>query len=134
MTAAARWRDERGLVGKMIVTLLVVIVLVGLAAVEAGSIIFAKLSLENTVSAAAADGERDLLSSHNAQSACNTARQSALEHDKNAFFVQCQADAKTNQIFVKLRKTAPTLIVRRVGFLRQLGVVKATAETGPGTD
>jgi hypothetical protein len=33
---------------------------------------------------------------------------------------------------VKLRKIAPTLIVQRVGFLRKLGVVKATAETGPG--
>jgi hypothetical protein len=133
VTASARWNDERGLVGKMMVTLLIIIIFVGLVAVEAGSIVFAKLSLENTVSTAAADGERELLSSHDPKSACQAAAQSMVEHDENAFFVKCVADPRTNQIFVKIRKIAPTLVVQRVGFLRKLGVVKATAETGPGT-
>lgn len=134
MTASARFRDERGLVGKMVVGLLLGIIFLGLVAVETGSIVFAKLSLENTVSSAAADGERDLASSHDANSACRTAAASVHEHDDSAFFVKCVADPKTNQIFVKIRKVAPTLIVQRVGFLRKLGIVKATAETGPGTD
>jgi Flp pilus assembly protein TadG len=129
-----RFRDERGLVGKMMVTLLLIIILVGVVAVETGSIVFAKLSLENTASTAAADGERDLLSSHSANSACQSAAQSMIEHDKDARFVQCVADPRTNQIYVKIRKEAPTLIVQRVGFLRKLGIVKAEAETGPGPD
>ena len=129
-----RFRDERGLVGKMMVTLLILIVLFGLAAIETGSIIFAKLSLENTVETAAADGDRDLIASHNANSACQAAAQSVIEHDENARFVRCVADPKTNQIYVRIRKEAPTLIVQRVGFLRKLGIVKAEAETGPGAD
>lgn len=135
MTPSSRWNDERGLVGKMIVMILVVIVVVGIAVVEAGSIVFTKLSLENTASTVAADGERDLAASHSAISACQAAAASALEHDKDAVFVvqACKANPSTGEISIKLRKTAPTLIIRRVGFLRKLGVVKATAETGPGT-
>jgi Flp pilus assembly protein TadG len=129
-----RFRDERGLVGKMMVTLLIVVLLFGVAAVETGSIIFAKLSLENTVSTVVADGDRDLIASHNANSACQAAAKSLVEHDANARMVQCVADPKTNQIYVKLRKEASTLIVQRVDFLRKLGIVKADEETGPGTD
>jgi Flp pilus assembly protein TadG len=133
VSPAARWSDERGLVGKAIVLLLVVVVLVGLMAVEAGSIIFTKLSVQNTADAAAADGQRDLASSHSAAEACAAAKASALDEDKNVVFVTCSADPKTGVISIKIRKTAPTLIVRRIGFLRKLGVVKATAQNGPGT-
>jgi hypothetical protein len=135
VTPTSRWNDERGLVGKMMVTILVVIVVVGIAAVEAGSIVFTKLSLENTASAAAADGERELAASKSAASACQAAAASALQQDKDVVFVvqACKADPSTGQISIKLRKTAPTLIIGKVGFLRKLGVVKATAETGPGT-
>ncbi len=134
MTVASRLRDERGLVGKMIVGMLIGIVVLGLAAIETGSIVFAKLSLENTASTAAADGARDLIASHNANSACQTAAQSVHEHDDSARLVRCVADPKTSQIFVRIRKIAPTLIVQRIDFLKNLGIVKASAETGPGSD
>ena len=134
MTTAARWRDERGLVGKAIVMLLVVIVLVGIAAVEAGSIIFTKLSLENTASTVAADGARELAASHDQSDACKAAAASLQQHDPNAELKECTANTTTDVILIKLRKVAPTLIVRRVGFLRKLGVVKATEQTGPGNE
>jgi len=134
VTPSSRWNDERGLVGKMIVVTLILIVVIGLAVVEAGSIVFTKLSLENTASAVAADGARDLGTSHSQAGACQAAAESLKERDGDAVLVTCQADPSTGQIFIKLRKTASTLIVRRVGFLRKLGVVKATAETGPGLE
>ncbi|HEY7281525.1 MAG TPA: hypothetical protein VID47_08030 [Actinomycetota bacterium] len=134
MTTAARWRDERGLVGKAVVMLLVLIVLVGIVAVEAGSIIFTKLSLENTASTVAADGARELASSHSQTDACKAAEQSLQQHDPHAELKECTANTNTDVIFIKLRKVAPTLIVKRVGFLRKLGIVKATEETGPGTE
>ncbi len=133
MTAAARWRDEQGLVGKALVILLVLIVLVGLMAVEAGSIIFTKLSLENTADTVVADGERELASSHSQAAACKAVLQSLVDHDEHAQVKACTANPATGVITIKLRKVAPTLIVRRVSFLRKLGVVKATAESGPGS-
>jgi Flp pilus assembly protein TadG len=136
VSPTSRWRNERGLVGKMLVILLLVIAVLGVAAIEAGSIIFTKLTLENTASNAAADGARDLASSHSANSACQAAAQSTAQQDKSVKFLikLCKANPSTGEIFVVLRKTAPTLIVRRVGFLRKLGVVKASAETGPGRE
>jgi len=132
VSRVSRWQDERGLVGKAIIVLLVIVVLVGLAAVEAGSIVFTKLSLDNTAQSAAADGERALESSRDPKGACAAAQASALEEDKDAHFVACTADPKALTITIQIKKTAPTLIVRRIGFLRKLGVVKATASTGPG--
>ena len=53
---------------------------------------FAKLSLENTVSSAAADGERECCHRTAPKSACQAAAQSMVEHDDKAFFVKCVAD------------------------------------------
>jgi Flp pilus assembly protein TadG len=134
VSTAARWRDERGLVGKAVVMLLVVILLLGVVAVEAGSIIFTKLALQNTASTVAADGARELASSHDQTDACNAVLESLKEHDSDAELKECTANTTTDVIFIKLRKVAPTLIVRRVSFLRKLGVVKATEQTGPGNE
>jgi hypothetical protein len=126
-----RWSDERGSVGRLIIGTVVLIFVVGLAVVETGSIIFTHLSLENTASDVAADAAVDINASHSANAACNTALQSTHTHDKDAKLVSCSADPKTGEVKVKLRKVATTLIVKHVGFLRKLGVVKATADTGP---
>jgi Flp pilus assembly protein TadG len=132
VSLGARLQDQRGLVGKAIVILILLIVLVGIVAIETGSIVFAKLSLENTAEAAAADGARDLSTSHNRNSACQAAAISVFEHDKKAVLKNCDANLTTGTVFVRLRKTASTMIVQHIGFLEKLAIVKATAETGPG--
>jgi len=132
VSLGARLQDQRGLVGKAIVILLLVILFLGVVAVETGSIVFAKLSLENTAEAAAADGARDLETSHNRDSACQAAAISVVEHDKTAVLKNCDANLNTGTVFVRLRKNASTLIVQHIGFLEKLAIVKATAETGPG--
>lgn len=128
-----RFSDERGSVGRVIVTMLVLIVVFGLAVVEAGSIIFTKLSLENTASDVAADAVLVLNGSHNPQQACAEAETSTQSHDADARLVSCIADPKLGEVKVKLRKVATTIIIRHVSFLRKLGVVKSTADTGPST-
>ena len=125
-----RWDDERGAVGKVIV---VTLVLFGLAAVETGSIIFTKLSLENTASAVASDAVTDLISSHNPQAACATALESTHRQDEHARLVSCVADPRKGEVVVKLKKIASTILVKRLGFLRKLGVVRAKVDTGPST-
>jgi Flp pilus assembly protein TadG len=128
----ARVRDESGLVGKMVVTLLLIVLLVGIVAVEAGSIIFTKLSLENTASTAAADGARELAATHSRDGACQAAAISVIDSDDSAEMKLCVANPQTGEVTIRVRKVASTLIVQHVSFLRKLGVVKATAETGPG--
>src|SRR6266536_6121009 len=128
-----RFSDERGAVGRVIVTTLVLIVVIGLAAVETGSIIFTTLSLENTASDVAADAALELNGSHSAQAACTEAQRSTVSHDADARLVSCVADPKLGEVKIKLRKLASTIIVQHVPFLRKLRVVKATADTGPST-
>jgi hypothetical protein len=118
------------MVGRVIVTMLVLIVVFGIAAVEAGSIIFTKLSLENTASDVAADAILVLNGSHNPQQACTEAQSSLETHDADARLVRCIADPSVGEVKITLRKVATTIIVRRLSFLRKLGVVKATADIG----
>jgi Flp pilus assembly protein TadG len=132
VSLGARLQDERGLVGKALVILMLVVLFLGIVVVETGSIVFTKLSLENTAEAAAADGARDLATSHNRNSACEAAAISVVEHDKNAVLKNCDANLTTGTVFIRLRKDASTLIVQHIGFLEKLAIVKATAETGPG--
>jgi hypothetical protein len=110
--------------------MLVLIVIFGIAAVEAGSIIFTSLSLENTASDVAADALLELNGSHDPQAACAEAETSTKSHDSDARLVSCIADPKLGEVKVKLRKVATTIIVRHISFLRKLGVVKATADAG----
>jgi Flp pilus assembly protein TadG len=128
-----RLSDQRGAVGRVILTMLVLIVLFGIAAVETGSIIFTKLSLENTASDVAADAVLVLNGSHDPQQACTEAQSSLRDHDSAARLVRCIADPRLGEVKITLRKIATTIIVRHVSFLRKLGVVRATADTGPST-
>ena len=121
---------QRGSVGSVIVTMLVLIVVFGLAVVETGSIVFTKLSLENTASDVASDAVLTLNSSHNSQQACIAAQQSLETHDKKARLVVCSADPQDGEVKVTLRKVASTIVVSHVSFLRKLGVVKASADLG----
>jgi hypothetical protein len=130
--ARIRFADERGLVGRLIITTVILIAVVGLAVVETGSIIFAKLSLENTASAVANDAQIAFSGSHNAKSAEQAALESLQQHDSDAHLVEFSANPQTGVVTVEVKKVAPTLIVQRVKFLKKLGIVTASASSGPG--
>lgn len=129
-TGRRRFSDQRGAVGRVILTLLILIVVAGLAVVEAGSIVFTRLSLENTASDVAADAVLVLNGSHDPQAACAAAQDSTQSHDADARLVRCTADPRVGEVKVTLRKVATTIIVNHVSFLRKLGVVRATADLG----
>ncbi len=126
-----RLSDERGLVGKLLVVTIVTILVVGLALIETGSIVFTKISLDNTATTVAADAARELASNGTPATACNAALRSAHENDEGARLVQCNANPSTGIVSIRLRKKASTIIVQRLDFLKKLGVVKATATAGP---
>ena len=58
--------DERGLVGKSLVVSMVLVLLVGLALVEGGSILFAKLQVQDLAQATAVEGAATLRNTNSA--------------------------------------------------------------------
>lgn len=127
-------RDERGLVGKSLVITMVLIAVIGVGVIEGASILFTRLSLQNTADQVASDTSLDYDNNHSASGAQQVALQSLQEHDEAAHLVSIQFDVpKAGDVTVKIKKKATTFIVQHVSFLRKLGVAKATATSGPSS-
>ena len=128
-----RLRGESGLVGRSTVFLLFLVIVLGLCAVEGGSILFTRLSLQDTADAAANQAAGTYNNSNNFQQAEVTAKNAVAEQDPAAKLVGFQVDPNTKTVTVILRKTATTLLVRRIGFLKKLGRIRVTSTAGPPT-
>jgi uncharacterized membrane protein len=129
-----RLRDERGLVGRSTITLLVLVVVFGMCAIEGGSILFTRLSLQDTADAAANAGAGSYYNSSGSfQQAEQAAEDSIQEHDPTAKLVGFQVDPSTRDVTVILRKKATTLLVQRIGFLKKLSVIRVSSTAGPPT-
>jgi Flp pilus assembly protein TadG len=124
--------DERGLVGKSLVVSMVLILLVGLALVEGGSVLFAKLQVQDLAQATAVEGAATLRNTNSAAVAEEAARRLAHDRDPDvrltAFVVLPDGSVR-----VTLKKKARTFIVQHVSFLEDLAVVKATETAHPPT-
>jgi Flp pilus assembly protein TadG len=123
-------RDERGLVGKAAITIMVLIVLFGLAAVDGGSIFFAKLQLADTADAAANAAEQSYASGHDLASARQAAITAAHEQDNGVRVAEVSV-APGGAVTVTVRKRASTVFVRHIGFLKKYAVVTASSTSSP---
>ena len=132
MTPRDRLRDERGLVGRAVVTLMVVVLVAGLLVVETASIVFTYISLSGAADDAAVAAATNYESSQNQVEACNAGAQALEQRDADARFLKrrCRIN-RDGTVTVTVRKKASTLLVQRVGFLDQLGVVFQTATAAP---
>jgi Flp pilus assembly protein TadG len=126
----ARIRDERGLVGRAAIMLLILIVLGGLAAVDGTAVLFAKLQASDVADAAASAGAANYGNTHSVQQARDAAVIAAREQDAKVRITRFSV-ATNGTVTVTVQKTASTLIVRHVSFLRHFGVVHDTSSSGP---
>jgi uncharacterized membrane protein len=129
------WRrlaGEAGLVGRSVIILLVLALIIGLAAVEGGSILFTQLKLQDAADAAASAASGEYYSSHQVDAARAAALSSIQEQDEGAHLVKLVIDTQGDVTLV-LKTKASTLVVQRVGFLKKLAIVKATSTSGPPT-
>jgi hypothetical protein len=130
LTGVRRLRDERGLVGRAAVVLILVVIVFGLLVIEGGSIVFARLQMSDLASAAAVEGA----SVYDTTSSVPAARQAAVAfvegRDEEARITRFAVGAD-GMVTVTVKKRARTFIVQHVGFLEDLAVAKATETAGP---
>ena len=128
--------DERGLVGRSIVILMLLIVVIGVFVIDGASILFTKLSLQNTADQVASDAAADYNRNHSKDGATQVAVQSLDDHDAGAKFAGGTGKAirfdfpNAGEVTITLKKRATTLVVQRVGFLEDLAIEKATSTSG----
>ncbi len=126
-------RDQRGFVAGSLVRYAIVLVILGVIMIEAGSILFTYIGLQNAADAsaiAAADAWSD---SRSLRVARRTARADLdTRGQENATITSFEADSlPALEVRLTVEKAAPTLLVQRIGFLEGLGVVEVDAAAQP---
>ena len=120
--------DERGLVGKVIVVWLVLVVLVILAAVDAGSIVLARVRTTDVARDAAAAGAEAFDETGEREDAVQAALTTVADRDEDARVEDLRV-TKRGKVTVIVMDEAATILVGRFGLLEDLKTVTATEAT-----
>jgi hypothetical protein len=123
-------RDQRGLVGKFIVGWLLIVGLIGLAAVDFTSIAFTTFRLSDIAASAASEAASQFNRGANSTRACEAADRSVTKQDPTVRMVGCRR-IDTASFSITVRKQASTLVVSKVDFLDDYGRVTRTETVGP---
>jgi hypothetical protein len=124
---------ESGAVGWLIVMWLVVVAVIGVTAIDAGSIAFTKFRLADVASSASSQAANNFKGSKNVETACQAAIASIAASDANAKLANkgCVVDVPTGTVTITVRKEAKTILVGRLGFTKHFTKVTATETNGP---
>jgi uncharacterized Ntn-hydrolase superfamily protein len=124
----AGWGREDGLIGKGLVISLVLLALLVVAAYDAGSILVARYRVADLAERATMAARQVYDRSGDRRAACAAAVDVVEAADAAARIPDggCVVDVAADRLSVTVRRTASTLVVRRVEALRRYGKVRAT--------
>jgi hypothetical protein len=125
--------DERGMVGKLIVIWLLLVVALGIAAIDGASILFTRVGLSDTATGAAGAAAADLQRGQTATQVCAVAADTVAEEDPGARMSRrngCRVDTATGAVTIALRKRASTLVAGRLPFTQDATLVTVRETVG----
>jgi hypothetical protein len=134
MRAPRGFHDEHGgIITGTLVRYTIILVILGLVAIEGGSIIFTIIRLQNSADAAAVVAADTWQETGNIRTARRAARAELDTKDQeDATITGIEADAApTYEVRLTAQKEAPTILVSRIGFLEGLGIVDIEATARP---
>ena len=110
-------RDQRGLVGKMMIVWLLLVAVLAVGAIDAGSIALTKFKLSSVAVEAASDGAVAYRNGSGAEAAraCRSGTVTAMQPDLRMGRNFCEVDPSTGQVTITLRTTAGTILARSLG-------------------
>ena len=124
---------ERGLVGKAIVFMLVLVVLAGIAAVDTASVLFTKTHVADLAEQAARDAATNFRHSRNRERADRVALDTISREDPEAKLAKFNVNFVSGEVTLTVRKTASTIAFKYFEALKDFTVAKATSTTGAPT-
>jgi uncharacterized membrane protein len=130
MKAAARLNDERGLLGFSLIRWILVLALLGLVAVEAGSIIFTTIGLQGASDTAALEAADVWEHTRDFKAAKEAALDSLADQEQDqARITKFEADGfEPFEVRMTTQKRAATLVVQHIGFLKDFATVEAESK------
>ncbi|HXF73441.1 MAG TPA: hypothetical protein VNO79_12635 [Actinomycetota bacterium] len=119
---------EGGFVGKAILVSLVLLALLAVAAWDAGSILVARYRVADLAERATYQARTTYERTHDRSAACAAAAELVEADDPRARIPDggCVVDLARRELRITVRRTAATLLVRRIPFLRPYGRARAT--------
>jgi uncharacterized membrane protein len=126
-------REQTGLVGKMIVVWLLMVVILGVAAIDTASIAFTKFKASDVASTAASLAANTWRDTNSDQRACNAARASVAQADPDAVVPKngCVVNQATGEVTITVRKAATTLLASRLPWTKKFANPLVTETAGP---
>ncbi len=121
-------RAEDGLIGRTVLVALVLLLALGLAAADAVAILTTTYRAADLASQAAYEASREYARAGDPRAACQAAEELVRAREPTARIPRagCVLDLRAREVTITVRKTAPTLLVRRLPALRHLARVRAT--------
>ncbi len=126
-----RLSGERGLVGKAIVFMLLVVVLLGVAAIDTLSVVFTKTQLSDLAEQAAKDAADNFQHSRNQERAAQVATHTISAEDPDAKLAKFGVNFKSGVVTLTVRKVASTIAFKYFDELKRFTVARVTVATGP---
>jgi hypothetical protein len=120
------WADERGIIVSGLVKLLIGLAIAGLVLMEAGQIVFARITVRDLADRAAAAGA-NAYGDTGSIDAAHDAVVEVLDDDDDAKLKRFVVDPAERSVRVVIRKRASTLIVDKIGFLEGLTIAEGKA-------
>ncbi len=122
-------RDERGLIGKILVLWLVVLALVVVAAVDGGSILLAHVRTAELARDAASAAAQEYADTRDRQEALRSALATVADGGEGAQLENFHV-TRRGEVSLTVTDHAGTVLVGRVGFLKDLARISASASSG----
>lgn len=127
-------RDERGLIGKMLVVWLLILAIAALGILDFVSITTTRFHIADIASQAAQVGAtayRDGGPQGSEKTACAAAATSIATADPIIKMARCTLNTDTHDLTITVRKTAHTIAASHIGFLEKFAKVEDTETAGP---
>ena len=128
-----RFRDERGMVGKLAVVWLLIAAVVIVVAIDGASIVITRFHLSNVATDAATDAVADFRLGHDVDKACATA--AATVHTQDASLkvgkTFCEVDEQTGSVTITLHEEAKTILLGRLDATKHYAVVTDRETNSP---
>ncbi|MGH2572100.1 MAG: hypothetical protein ACRDGU_01185 [Actinomycetota bacterium] len=122
--------DERGIITSLLVQALLIFTVIGLALYEGGQVLVAQVKAKDVAATAAQAGVEIYSRGKDARQAQIFALSAAEEKDPDTRVTDVGIGGD-GSVTVTTVKTATTIVISRVSFLRRFGVRRSTVREGP---
>ncbi|MHB8510792.1 MAG: hypothetical protein ACYDCC_01320 [Actinomycetota bacterium] len=123
-SSSSRLSQRGGIITSWLLKLVIFLAILGVLAFEVGAVVVATVNVDSVADAAATEAATTFGNTHNVDEARAAAAEKCKEGGASLISFSVSSDQRV--VTVTAQKTAKTLFIQKIGFLRRFVVSKAT--------